>query len=98
MRWNLEGLRIDIGGEDGNVFVILSKIQTYIRRNYSAEEASTFRSVVTGQNMDQLGIEWTYEDVLEHCIDSTNIEFVSQYKLSSIDEKLYTVIPPSRQL
>lgn len=98
MRWDLEGLRIDIGGPDGNVFVVLGKMQAYIRRNYSAEAASTFRAVVTGQNMEQLGIEWTYNDVLEHCIDLTNIEFVSQHDLQSVEKKLYTIIQPSNYL
>lgn len=91
MKWNLKGYRIDIGGSNGNVFVILAKISRFIQTYHGAEEANSFRALAIGQNMNKIGIEWTYDDVLDQCITLTGIQFVSTRELCAVDRRLYTL-------
>ena len=97
--WDLAGYKIDINGEAGNVFVVIGKIESFICRSYTKEQSLNFRARVTGQNMDKLGINWTYNDVLDQCIALTGIQFFSEKDLKElVDKELYTIIKPRGEL
>lgn len=92
MSYGLSHLKIDLHGEKGNVYYVISAAKNLVRQVEGDEAASEFSKRCHGRVQIALGMEWTYENVLQEVIDKTGITFVSPVELP-IDPDLYTIEP-----
>lgn len=90
MSYGLSHLKIDIGGTDGNVFVLIAKACSIVEQIEGKEVAKTFRQQCHGQSMSKIGFNWEYEDVLLLIIEKTGITLVASHELP-IPSELYTI-------
>ena len=83
MKYDLSKYKIDIGGPDGNVFVVISKVKSAIKQIYGIADANKFQDMV-------FDFGHTYEQILSDCVEFTGIQFVSEHHLP-ISSDLYEI-------
>ena len=87
---DLSHIKLDIGGQKGNVYYVLGACKNLITKLEGHEAGDSFIDMATGTPWKELGGEsWNYNDVLRYIKDKLGITFVSRHELSGVDEDLY---------